>query len=90
VRVAEEFLRHAVVARAVGAAHRLAVPLHAVVVDVVGPWQQPGAAVVGDRDALLLHVRVPPHDPAERRGFLDGPLAGWLAAALAPFAGPAR
>lgn len=86
VHVAEEFLRHATVARAVRLARHLAAPVSAVVVDVVGPWRDPGVAVIGDGDGLLLHLRVRPHTAADRRRFLDGELTDWITAALAPFA----
>lgn len=86
MHVAEEFLRHATVARAVRLARHLAAPVSAVVVDVVGPWRDPGVAVIGDGDGLLLHLRVRPHTAADRRRFLDGELTDWVTAALAPFA----
>lgn len=89
MRVTEEFLRHAVAARAFRQAQRAAAPVTAVVVDVVGPWQDTGAAAIGDPDGVLLHVRVRPHGRAERHRFLDGELTEWVDRALAPFA-PAR
>lgn len=87
MHVADQFLRHSAVARAVQLAERLAAPVRAIEVDIVGAWQEPGATAIGDLDGVLLHLRLPPQAPAERAAFLDGVFAGWVTAALRPVAG---